>query len=188
MAVDLPLSTRPSRESRYRTADPYLRFRLSFIGPGIPMVERGRGDRVLESIRTSWTSWRGRAVEPVIREALWRLTDDRLPEATHVIGGYWTRANDPETYLVGADRSLIAERITFVGSIKWLENKPFDHRDLARLVAHRSQLPGTDDSTPLPAVARSGSTANGILGLTSDDLIAAWPGSVRSTALPHIRW
>ncbi|MFF1460664.1 ATP-binding protein [Streptomyces sp. NPDC058330] len=174
VAADLPLSTRPSRESRYHVADPYLRFWLSFLGPGIPMIERGRGDRVLESIRTSWTSWRGRAVEPVIREALWRLTDDRLPEATNVIGGYWTRTNDPEIDLVGADRSPIAKKITFAGSIKWLENKPFDNRDLARLVTHRSQLPGTDDSTPLLAVARSGSNANGILSLTPDDLITAW--------------
>ncbi|MFE3513745.1 ATP-binding protein [Streptomyces sp. NPDC059166] len=174
VAADLPLSTRPSRESRYHVADPYLRFWLSFLGPGIPMIERGRGDRVLESIRTSWTSWRGRAVEPVIREALWRLTDDRLPEATNVIGGYWTRTNDPEIDLVGADRSPIAKKITFVGSIKWLENKPFDNRDLARLVTHRSQLPGTDDSTPLLAVARSGSSANGVLSLTPDDLITAW--------------
>ncbi|WP_203187121.1 ATP-binding protein [Streptomyces pratensis] len=174
VAADLPLSTRPSRESRYHVADPYLRFWLSFIGPGIPMIERGRGDRVLESIRTSWTSWRGRAVEPVIREALWRLTDDRLPEATNVIGGYWTRTNDPEIDLVGADRSPIAKKITLVGSIKWLENKPFDDRDLARLVTHRSQLPGTDDSTPLLAVTRSGSSANGILSLTPDDLITAW--------------
>ncbi|MFG2430048.1 ATP-binding protein [Streptomyces sp. NPDC048590] len=174
VAADLPLSTRPSRESRYHVADPYLRFWLSFLGPGIPMIERGRGDRVLESIRTSWTSWRGRAVEPVIREALWRLTDDRLPEATNVIGGYWTRTNDPEIDLVGADRSPVAKKITFVGSIKWLENKPFDNRDLARLVTHRSQLPGTDDSTPLLAVTRSGSSANGILSLTPDDLITAW--------------
>ncbi|MEU9359494.1 ATP-binding protein [Streptomyces sp. NPDC048301] len=174
VAADLPLSTRPSRESRYHVADPYLRFWLTFLGPGIPMIERGRGDRVLESIRTSWTSWRGRAIEPVIREALWRLTDDRLPEATNVIGGYWTRTNDPEIDLVGADRSPIAKKITFVGSIKWLENKPFDNRDLARLVTHRSQLPGTDDSTPLLAVTRSGSSADGILSLTPDDLITAW--------------
>ncbi|MET8272491.1 MULTISPECIES: hypothetical protein [unclassified Streptomyces] len=55
----------------------------------------------LQSIRTSRTSWRDRAVEPVIREALRRLTDDRLPEDTNAIGGYWTRANDPEVDLVG---------------------------------------------------------------------------------------
>jgi uncharacterized protein len=174
VAADLPLSTRPSRETRYRIDDPYLRFWLSFVGPGIPMIERGRGDRVLESIRTNWTSWRGRAVEPVIRDALWRLADDRLPAETHTIGGYWTRTNDPEIDIVGADRSPIAKKVTIVGSIKWLENKPFDSRDLARLVTHRSQLPGADDSTPLLAVARSGCTADALLSLTPEDLITAW--------------
>ncbi|MGW3656322.1 hypothetical protein ACWD6R_11715 [Streptomyces sp. NPDC005151] len=38
-------------------------------------------------------------------KALSRLTDDRPPENTHAIGGYWTRANDSEIDLVGADRS-----------------------------------------------------------------------------------
>jgi hypothetical protein len=174
VSADLPLSTRPSRETRYRIDDPYLRFWLSFIGPGIPTVERGRGDRVLDTIRSSWTSWRGRAIEPVIREALWRLADDHLPEGTHTIGGYWTRTNDPEIDLIGADRSPIAKQITFAGSIKWLENKPFDHRDLARLITHRSQLPGADDDTPLIAVTRSGCTADGIRTLTPEDLLDAW--------------
>ncbi|MEU9145064.1 DUF234 domain-containing protein [Streptomyces sp. NPDC048349] len=174
VAADLPLSTRPSRETRYRIEDPYLRFWLSFIGPGIPAVERGRGDRVLDSIRASWTSWRGRAIEPVIRESLWRLADDRLPEGTDVVGGYWTRTNDPEIDIIGADRAPIAKKITVVGSIKWLENKPFDHRDLARLITHRSQLPGADDDTPLLAIARSGCTADGVTHLTPEELLTAW--------------
>lgn len=33
VAKDLPLSTVPSGEARYRVADPYLRFWLRFIGP-----------------------------------------------------------------------------------------------------------------------------------------------------------
>ncbi|MBW1597459.1 ATP-binding protein [Streptomyces sp. JJ38] len=174
VAADVPLSTRPSRETRYRIEDPYLRFWLSFIGPRIPTIERGRGDRVLDAVRTSWASWRGRAIEPVLRDALWRLADDRLPDGTDVIGGYWTRTNDPEIDIVGADRSPVAKKITTVGSIKWLENKPFDRRDLSRLIVHRSRLPGADDSTPLLAVARSGCTAEGIDRLGPDDLIAAW--------------
>lgn len=174
VAADLPLSTRPSRETRYRIEDPYLRFWLSFIGPGIPAVERGRGDRVLESIRASWTSWRGRAVEPVVRGALWRLSQDRLPEGTDAIGSYWTRTNDPEIDIVGADRSPIAKRITLVGSIRWLENKSFDQRDLARLISHRSRLPGADDDTPLLAIARHGCTAGGIQHLGPEQLIQAW--------------
>lgn len=175
VAAELPLSTRPSRERRYRIDDPYLRFWLSFIGPGIPAVERGRGDRVLDAIRASWPSWRGRAIEPVIRDALWRMSDDgALPEGTAALGGYWTRTNDPEIDIIGADRSPIAKKITVVGSIKWLENKPFDQRDLSRLITHRSQLPGADDSTPLLAVTRGGCTVEGLRHLTADDLLTAW--------------
>jgi AAA+ ATPase superfamily predicted ATPase len=174
VAADLPLSTRPSRETRYRIEDPHLRFWLSFVGPGIPLVERGRGDRVVDTVRSSWASWRGRAIEPIIREALWQLADDELPEGTAAVGGYWTRTNDPEIDIVGADRAPIARKITVVGSVKWLERKPFDDRDLARLLIHRSELPGADDSTPLLAVARTGSTAAGINCLGPADLIAAW--------------
>ena len=62
-----------------------------------------------------------------------------------------------------------------VGSIKWVENKPFDGRDLARLVIHRSQLPGADDSTPLLAVSRTGGATTGdVTVLAPDDLLAAW--------------
>ncbi|WP_329615298.1 AAA family ATPase [Streptomyces brevispora] len=176
VAAELPLSTKPSRETRYRIDDPYLRFWLSFIGPGISSVERGRGDRVLDTIRARWTSWRGRAIEPVIREALWRLGSDEghLPVGTHAIGGYWTRTNDPEIDIIGADRAPIAKKITLVGSVKWLEKKPFDNRDLARLITHRSRLPGAGDTTPLLAVTRSGCTADGIPTLTPEDLHGAW--------------
>lgn len=45
--VALPLSTRPSRETRYLVADPYLRFWLSFLGPYLHEIERGRGDLTL---------------------------------------------------------------------------------------------------------------------------------------------
>jgi len=174
VAAELPLSTKPSRETRYRVADPHLRFWLSFLGPNLPVIERGRGDRVLEGIRAGWSSWRGRAIEPVVREALWRLADDELPSGTEVVGGYWTRTNDPEIDIVCADRAPIAKKITAVGSIKWLENKPFDARDLARLIVHRSQLPGADENTPLLAVARSGCTAPGARALSPGDLLAAW--------------
>jgi hypothetical protein len=68
----------------------------------------------------------------------------------------------------------VPKRITFVGSVKWLERKPFDQRDLARLIVHRSQLPGADESTPLLAVARAGCTAAGIEAFSPEDLIAAW--------------
>ncbi|MFJ6164915.1 ATP-binding protein [Micromonospora orduensis] len=171
---ELPLSTKPSRETRYTVADPYLRFWLSFLGPHLSEIERGRGDLTLNRILTSWSSWRGRVVEPVIREALRRLPGDQLPAQEAVIGGYWTRTNDPEIDIVGADRGPVARRICFVGSIKWQENRPFDAHDLGRLLMHRSQLPGADESVPTLAVSRSGTAVDGIRVLSAEDLLTAY--------------
>lgn len=70
-----------TKNKRHRIADPYLRFWLAFLQRGIPLVERGRGDILLERIEGSWPSWRGRAVEPVVRESLLRLLpSERRPE------------------------------------------------------------------------------------------------------------
>jgi hypothetical protein len=63
------------------------------------------------------------------------------------------------------------------GSIKWFENKPFDGRDLAELIVHRSRLPGADDSTPLLAVSRTGTSTTGITVLGPEDLLASWESS-----------
>ena len=171
--VRVPLSTRPSRETRYSIADPYLRFWLAFPGRHLPEIERGRGDLLMRRITASWTSWRGAAIKPVVREALRRLAD-RLPGDPGVIGGYWTRTNDPEIDLVGADREPIAQRISFVGSVKWRDSHPFDDHDLAELAVHRSRMPGADESTPMVAVSRSQAVAGGVTLLGPEDILAAW--------------
>ncbi len=168
-----PLSTQPSRETRYIVADPHLRFWLAFLGTYLPEIERGRGDLTLARIERGWASWRGRAVESIVRESLRRLPE-QLPEDTNAIGGYWTRTNDPEIDIVCADREPIAEKITAVGSIKWLDKRQFDSHDLTLLYLHRSQLPGADESTRMLAVSRAGVSVPGVTGFTPDDLIAAW--------------
>ena len=175
VAAELPLSTTPSRLTRYRIEDPYLRFWLSFVRPAIPAIERGRGDTVLASTRSRWTAWRGRAIEPVVRETLWRLADTHLPAGTEVVGSYWTRTNDPEIDVVCGDRSPVATRITAVGSIKWHDEAPIDARDLARLAHHRDRLPGADPDTTLLAVSRTGCAIAELPVLTPTDLITAWP-------------
>ncbi|MEV0591892.1 ATP-binding protein [Nonomuraea cavernae] len=172
LTAELPLSTRPARETRYHISDAHLRFWLSFIEPGLPEIYRGRGDLVLRRIHTSWTSWRGMAVEPLIRESLRRM--DGLPEGTGAVGGYWTRTNDPEIDLVGTDREPVAKKITMVGSIKWLENRPFDRHDLSELIVHRSKMPGADTSTPLYAVSRSGCDVEGVRHVTPEQLLDVW--------------
>jgi uncharacterized protein len=171
--VAVPLSTRPSRETRYSIADPHLRFWLAFLGAHTAEIERGRGDLLMRRINASWSPWRGAAVEPVIREALRRISE-QLPGDTRVVGGYWTRTNDPEIDLVGADRAPIAHRISFAGSIKWRDHHAFDSHDLADLIVHRSKLPGADESTPLLAVARAGTAVDGLMALSPEDLLAAW--------------
>ncbi|MEW1925614.1 hypothetical protein [Streptomyces sp. NPDC088360] len=92
LAADLPLSTKAdNKNKRYRIADPYLRFWLAFLQRAIPLVERGRGDVALARIEKSWTTWRGRAVEPVVREPLARLLpDDAWPE-TEAVDGWSAR-------------------------------------------------------------------------------------------------
>jgi uncharacterized protein len=170
---ELPVSLHPSKERRYRIADPYLRFWLTFLAPHMVEIERMRGDLTLGRIKENWSSWRGRAVEPLIRESLARLLpDDQLPAAP-VVGGYWTRKNDVEIDLVGADRGPVAKDLLFLGSIKWLDNSRFDGRDLAVLQRHRSLL--TDDPIPLVAVSRNGVTASGLDAVYGPaDLLAGW--------------
>jgi hypothetical protein len=50
---EMPILTKPSKESRYRVADPYLRFWLRFIGPNMDEIDRGQGNRVLKMIDDS---------------------------------------------------------------------------------------------------------------------------------------
>lgn len=170
VAADRPLSTAPSKETRYRIDDPYLRFWLYFLGPRIAEIDRGRGDRVLARIEAGWSSWRGRAVEPVVREALRRLTG-----APDVIGGYWTRTNEVEVDIVGADRGPVARRIEFVGSIKWHEERPFDHRDVADLITARERVPGADRDTSLVAVSRARVQLDDLItSYGPEELLHAW--------------
>lgn len=178
VAADIPLSTKNgASDKRYRVADPYLRFWLEFLARGLPEVERGRGDRVLARIQRSWTSWRGRAVEPVLREALDRLSPPESADTDGtpgVVGSYWTRTNDVEVDIVIGDRAPLARRLIAVGSIKWLENAPFDDRHLHELIVHRSRVPGATSETPLVAVSRSGCTAPGITCFGPEELLGAY--------------
>ncbi|MEV1007551.1 DUF234 domain-containing protein [Streptomyces sp. NPDC049881] len=177
LAADLPLSTKPdSKNKRYRIADPYLRFWLAFLQRSIPLIERGRGDLALERVERSWTAWRGRAVEPLVREALLRLLPDGDWPDTEAVGGWWNRRNNPEIDLVGADREPVARRVRFAGSVKWLETQPFGRHDYDALVRDVLAVPGADLDTPLVAVSRSGVAES--LPLAAhwgpEDLLAAW--------------
>ena len=146
-----------SKSTRYLVADPYLRFWLRFVDrAGIDLVERGRGQLLLDRFHESWLSYRGRAVEPVIRRALEQLLPaERFGAALHV-GGFWTRSNTVEVDLVGGDTLPVASAIGFVGSIKWRSSERFGRSDAGALAAARAFVPGAGDSTVLIGVSRNG--------------------------------
>jgi uncharacterized protein len=173
VARDLPVSTRPSKEARYRIADPYLRFWLAFIGPHIAEIERGRGDRVLLRILDAWPAWRGRAIEPIVREALARMSHPQLPDAAEV-GGWWPRTNAPEIDVIGADRGPVARRILYAGTIKWREREALDQADVERLIGDLRSVPGAEPGIPIVGVSRTSVKATGAIAIGPDDLIAAW--------------
>ena len=170
---ELPISLQPSKERRYRIADSYLRFWFAFLGPYLSEIDRMRSDLSLARIRDGWTSWRGRAIEPIIREALARVLPLHGIPSAPAIGGYWTRSNDVEIDVVGADRAPIAKQLLFLGSAKWFVNAPFDSHDLTKLQYQRSRV--TDEPVPLIAIIRSGRSLRQLdATFRAEDLLKAW--------------
>jgi hypothetical protein len=143
LAIDEPLSVRPTKPALYRVADPSLRFYLAIGRAAHELSRRGRAAAASTLVSRRWASWRGRAVEPVIREALSLAAADLpWPEAA-AVGGWWNRAFDPEIDLIGADRAPVATKLWYAGSVKWLDH-PFGSRDLAALQRGAAQVPGFD--------------------------------------------
>ncbi|MBO3741109.1 hypothetical protein [Actinoplanes flavus] len=141
--------------------------------PYLPEIERLRGDITLERVRTGWASWRGRAVEPLLRESLARLLPAGLLPSVPVVGAYGTRSNSVGIDVVGADREPLAREPHFLGSVKWLERSAFDEDDLLALQRHRAAV--TDEPVPLLAISRGGVTAAGLhAAFGPEELLTAW--------------
>jgi hypothetical protein len=175
----LPYAAPPGKKNkRYTIADPYLRFWLRFIGPNIEEIDRGRGDLTVARIERDWETFRGKAIEPLVRRSVERLLIEpdlaaRLGGARYV-GSYWTRNNQIEVDLVGGE-SEQPDRVAFIGSIKWRARSPFGHRDALRLAEQRTGVPGAA-TAKLVGVSRSGFDDNVELDvrLGPQELIGAW--------------
>ncbi len=180
-----PYSTRSARKTvLWEIADPYMRFWLRFIDGNIDLVERGRGALLLDALEREWPSYRGRAIEHLVREAIELLLPDegRFGAARHV-GGYWNRTGAVEIDLVGGDATPVARQIAFVGSIKWRQSRPFDRADTLELAKHREEVPGATAETPLLGVSSSGFSDDAPLDvrLAPENLIAAYDAGVSAT-------
>jgi hypothetical protein len=165
----------------YRVADSNLRFYLAIGRVAQEWSRRGRPKSAKALLHRRWASWRGRAVEPVIREALSLSASDLpWPEAT-AVGGWWNRAFQPEIDLVGADRAPVAREIHYAGSVKWLD-RPFDDHDFAALQRDAIAVPGFEPGrTRLVAVSRAGAASGVSRQLTlcwgPRDVVSAFSGS-----------
>lgn len=177
VVADEPLSTRSGRrDRRYRIADPALRFWLAFVEPALSEIDRGRGDLAVARFAAGYSSWRGRAIEPVVREALQRLLPDERWPAVGAVGGWWPRNNIPEIDLVGADRPHTADAVSFVGTIKWRATGAVTTRDVADLARNATVVPGVDLGTSLVAVCPAGADTDGLAQTwDAEDLLTAWP-------------
>jgi uncharacterized protein len=174
VAVDFPGGRLDSRLKRYRVADPYLRFWFRFVEPHLRNIEIGRPDLAVAAFRRSWPSWRGKAIEPIVREAVLRLAP-RLADplaGIESVNAWWERTGTHEFDLVGAGHDGLPLAI---GSVKWRENMPFSDRDLVKLATARSVIPHAQQAS-LVAVSPHG-VAPGVradLTLDAADLLAAW--------------
>lgn len=180
LAMDEPLSTRPGKPALYRLADSSLRLYLAVLRGAEELVRRGRSEAAFRLVERRWATWRGRAVEPLVRQSLEVAAGaGALPwSEVEAVGGWWNRQFDPEVDLVGADRAPVAGHISFVGSVKWLSSA-FDRHDLAALVRSAPQVPGVaPGATGLVVAARSGIAPDVDVDLLwgPEQVIGAWGG------------
>jgi len=175
VCVEHPLAMTLAKNARYRVADSYLRFWLRFLSGRVHLVEAGRPELLIDDVLAHFGAWRGRAVEPILRDLLWKSRG--LVPDVGVVGGWWNRTNSTEVDLVGADRLAPARSVEFVGSIKWRAREPFGVADLAALDKARLVVPGADQAS-LVAISATGYdvTASELTAITAEQLLASIAG------------
>jgi AAA+ ATPase superfamily predicted ATPase len=161
-----------TRQRRYRVADPYLRFWFRFIEPHLANIARGRGDVALAAFDTAWSSWRGLAIEPVVRGAIARMAPS-IPTLARVtdLAPWWNRDNSIEVDIVASANSSVEA----LGTIKWRERRKVTPSELRDLAAARSVVPHSGAARLVvvcPAGAESSVDADVVL--TDADLMRAW--------------
>jgi hypothetical protein len=96
-----------------------------------------------------------------------------------VVGGFWTKDNQVEIDLVGANRHDpgVELQVAFIGTIKWRAHKPLDGHDMSALESATARMAGANPSTPVAAVSRQGfdQIARPFAAVPAEDIIAAFP-------------
>lgn len=161
-----------TRQRRYRITDPYLRFWFSFVEPHLANIARGRGDVALGAFDSGWSSWRGLAIEPVVRDAVLRLAPS-IPALAQVTdaGPWWNRDNSVEVDLVASTGSTVEALAT----ITWRERRRVTAGEVRHLASARSVVPhagGARLVVVCPAGTEPSTDADVVLD--ASDLLQAW--------------
>lgn len=174
VAIDTPVGAKPStRLRRYRIVDPYLRFWFRYCSPHLAAMARGRSDLAIDSYARDFPSWRGKTIEPIVHEAVFRLAsqDARLAGLVHV-GAWWDRTGTREVDVVGALRS---RDVAVIGTIKWRMDTTVSATDVAEIAAARAVVPRAGAAALLvvcPAGVQDGAQADIVLDAT--DIVHAF--------------
>ncbi len=167
-----------TRDTRYRIADSYLAFWLRFVERNMPQLDRGRSKFVVDDVLRQWPDYRGKAIEPIVRESVARLMPIGDHNA-HSIGSFWSRDGGTEVDIVGIAGAGKGRRVSLVGSIKWRHQRPFSGADASALASQASLVASTYASTVLVAVSCSGFDVRDIpITLGPAELLEAWSSSV----------
>jgi len=174
IAIDLPVGARPTtRLRRYRVADPYLGFWFAFVDSHLDDIARGRADLAVARFERGWSSWRGKAIEPVVHQAVSRLARSSPGLAgVDTVGAWWDRSGNHEFDVVGADSH---GTVLVVGTVKWRPRKAVTSAELTALAQARGVIPHAAAARLLavcPGGVRSGVDID--LLLDAEDLVAAF--------------
>ena len=125
-------------------------------------------------LRSTWPGrvGAGRAIEPVVREALLRLAPS-IPGMADVVGvgPWWNRDNSIEVDLVASTHSTVHA----LGTIKWRDRRKVTVTEVRELAATRASVPHAGHARLLVACPAGADTSAGAdLVLTADDLLRAW--------------
>ena len=156
---------------RYRIKDPYLRFWFRYVESNVERVFRGRSDLVISRWERDWQSWRGRSVEPVLREGLERLAVHEPTLATvERVQPWWTRDGSVEVDWVASSMSATE----LIGSIKWRERGTLNASEVREL-RHQTAVVPRAANARLAAVCPDGENIPGVdVVFGAEGLLRAW--------------
>ncbi len=169
---EVPAWAAPSSKlRRYRINDPYLRFWFRYAERQVDRIARGRSDLAIAHFDRDWSSWRGRSVEPIVRDAVQRLATS-IPQLAEVesVRPWWVRDGQVEIDVVAGS----ATETVLLGTIKWRTSGGVTPRELAQLRAQRELVPHAAAAS-LAVISPEGAPPPGAdLALTAADLLQAW--------------